>query len=72
MKWLEFTGRRSRFVSRHRPWRAPVNAALVTFLADLLGVSRRFVRVISGELSRDEIVAVAGVRADLIHQLVEE
>ena len=48
------------------------NAALVSFLADLLGVSRRAVRIISGESSRDKIVEIAGVNADLIHQLVEE
>ena len=48
------------------------NAALVSFLADLLSVSRRSVRIISGESSRDKIVDIDGVSADLIQQLVEK
>jgi uncharacterized protein (TIGR00251 family) len=48
------------------------NAALISFLADLFGVSRRSVRIISGESSRDKIVEIAGVSADLIHRLIEE
>ncbi len=48
------------------------NAALISFLADLLGVNRRSVRIISGESSRDKIVDIDGVSADLIQQLVEK
>jgi len=48
------------------------NAALVSFLADLLGVSRRSVRIISGESTRDKIVEIAGVSPNVIHQLVEK
>ncbi len=48
------------------------NTALISFLADLLRVSRRSVRIISGESSRDKIVDIDGVSADLIQQLVEK
>jgi len=48
------------------------NAALISFLADLLGVNRRSVKIISGESSRDKIVEIAGVSANAIHQLVEK
>jgi len=36
------------------------NDALVEFVADRLGVPRRSVSVVSGERSRDKLVAVAG------------
>jgi len=48
------------------------NAALVSFLAGLLGVSRRSVRIISGESSRDKLVEISGVSAHLVHQLAEK
>lgn len=48
------------------------NAALVSFLAELLGVSRRSVKIISGESSREKIVEIAGVSAELIHELARE
>ncbi len=48
------------------------NDALVSFLADLLGVSRRSVRIISGDSSRNKTVEVDGVTAQLIQQLTEK
>jgi uncharacterized protein (TIGR00251 family) len=42
------------------------NEALVRLLADRLGVPRRDVRIASGESSRQKIVAVDGVAADVI------
>ena len=48
------------------------NDALVSFLADLLGVSRRSVRIISGDSSRNKTVEVDGVTAQLIQQLAEK
>lgn len=48
------------------------NDALVSFLADSLGVSRRSVRIISGDSSRNKTVEVDGVTAQLIHLLAEK
>jgi len=48
------------------------NAALLSFLANLLGVSRRSVRIISGDSSRNKVVEVDGVTAQRIHQLAEK
>jgi uncharacterized protein (TIGR00251 family) len=48
------------------------NDALVSFLADFLGVSRRSVRIISGDSSRNKTVEVDGVTAQLIHLLAEK
>lgn len=45
------------------------NDALVSYLADLLGVSRRSVRIVFGESSRNKTVEVAGVSAQRIHEL---
>ena len=39
------------------------NDALIEFLADVLGVGRRDVRIISGERGRRKRVAIAGVTA---------
>ena len=48
------------------------NAALVSFLADLLGVSRRLVRIISGESSRDKVVEIAGIDVEDVRALAGE
>lgn len=39
------------------------NAALITFLADQLGVATRALRIVAGETSREKRVAVEGLRA---------
>jgi uncharacterized protein (TIGR00251 family) len=54
------------------PVEGAANDALVSYLADLLGVSRRSVRIVSGESSRNKTVEVAGVTAQRIHQLAGE
>lgn len=48
------------------------NDALVSFLADLLGVSRRSVRIISGDSSRNKTLEIDGVTPEHIHQLAEK
>jgi uncharacterized protein (TIGR00251 family) len=48
------------------------NKALTSYLADLLGVNRQSVRIVSGESSRNKTVEVAGVTAERIHELAEE
>lgn len=40
------------------------NSALISFLSDLLGVSRRQISIASGQKSRDKVVAVSGVSPD--------
>ncbi|HSA57274.1 MAG TPA: DUF167 domain-containing protein [Gemmatimonadaceae bacterium] len=46
------------------------NEALVEFLADRLGVSRRMVRVVSGTSSRSKTVEVDGVTRDHLARLI--
>lgn len=46
------------------------NAALVLFLADVLGVTRGAVRVVAGEQSRSKLVEVVGVGPEHIYRLV--
>ena len=46
------------------------NEALVDFLADRLGVSRRMVRIVSGTSSRTKTVEVDGVSRDRIGRLI--
>lgn len=45
------------------------NDALLSYLADVLGVGRRSVRIVSGESSRTKTVEVAGVTSQRIHEL---
>lgn len=46
------------------PVEGAANAALITFLAEVLGVPRRDVRLVSGQTARRKVVAVAGVTAE--------
>jgi len=45
------------------PVEGAANAALVAFLAELLGVRQRDVVILQGERSRDKVVAVRGIEA---------
>ena len=47
------------------------NEALVTFLADELGVSRRGVRIVSGATSRSKMVEVDGIAPGAVSRLLE-
>lgn len=46
------------------PVEGAANRALVEFLARRLGVRRSQVRIVSGEASRDKVVAVEGLGAE--------
>lgn len=59
------------------PVRGAANAALITFVADILGVARRQVRILSGHTSRHKVLAVSGlgtetVRRRLAHSVRQE
>lgn len=45
------------------------NEALVELIADVLGVGRRAVRIVSGEASRSKVVEVEGVTAAAVLRL---
>ena len=45
------------------------NEALVELIADVLGVGRRAVRIVSGETSRSKVVEVEGVTAAAVLRL---
>jgi len=44
------------------------NAALVAFLADLLDLPRRNIRIVRGETSRSKRLAIAGATSDVVAQ----
>ncbi len=46
------------------------NAAIVAFLAKRLGVAKRAVRVVSGDSSREKVVAIEGVSVESVRALV--
>jgi hypothetical protein len=54
------------------PVEGAANDALVSYLADVLGVGRRSVRIVSGQSSRNKTIEVTGVTAERIHQLAGE
>jgi uncharacterized protein (TIGR00251 family) len=47
------------------------NDELITFLAKTLGVSRRSVRIVSGQSSRGKTVEVEGVSPASVHALAD-
>ena len=52
------------------PVEGAANAALIELLADALGVSRRNVQVVVGQISRSKVVEVLGVGAESVRRLV--
>jgi uncharacterized protein (TIGR00251 family) len=50
------------------PFRGAANAALITFVADMLGVARRQVRILSGHTSRHKVLAVSGLSRDTVRR----
>jgi uncharacterized protein len=52
------------------PVEGAANAALVDFLADLLDLPRRSIRIVGGERSRQKRVAVAGMTAEQVHAIL--
>lgn len=54
------------------PVEGRANAALIEFLADLLGVSRSMIAIASGEHGRNKVVVVRGRRAEEIAAAIEQ
>ena len=50
------------------PVEGAANAALLAFLAEVLGVPKRDVRLVSGQTARRKVVAVAGVTAEEVQE----
>lgn len=53
------------------PVEGKANEACVAFLAELLGVSRSSVVIVTGESSRQKVVRVAGMSADEVRRRLE-
>ena len=54
------------------PVEGKANSALVVFLAELFGVGKNKVEIVSGELSRGKVFLVRGVRLDEAQARVSE
>ena len=52
------------------PVEGAANDALVEFLAGLLRLPRRAVHIVSGERGRNKCIAITGVTADAVRQLL--
>jgi len=50
------------------PVEGAANAALLAFLAEVLEVPRRDVRLVSGQTARRKVVAVAGLKAEAVQE----
>ena len=50
------------------PVEGAANAALLAFLAEVLDVPKRDVRLVSGQTSRRKVVAVAGLKAEVVQE----
>lgn len=48
------------------------NEALIRFLAELLGVSRSAVEIVSGDTSRNKVVRISGVSIEQLQQRLED
>lgn len=48
------------------PVRGAANAELIAFVADILGVARRQVHILSGHRSRRKVLAVSGLSRDTV------
>jgi uncharacterized protein (TIGR00251 family) len=53
------------------PLEGAANEALVDYFAALLRLPRRAVRIVSGERGRRKRIAIAGVTAEVVRQLVK-
>ncbi len=52
------------------PIEGRANDALVTFLADILDVSRSKIEIVAGETGRDKLVSVIGMDAETVHKKI--
>ena len=50
------------------PVRGAANAALIAFVADILGVAQRQVRILSGHTSRHKVLGVSGLSRDTVRR----
>jgi hypothetical protein len=53
------------------PVEGAANKALVRFLAETLGVSARQIQILSGHTSRQKLIRVGGVSADMVHRALK-
>jgi uncharacterized protein (TIGR00251 family) len=53
------------------PVEGAANLALVAFLADLLGIPKRNVVIVSGDKSRRKRVKISGVTAEVVQQALQ-
>lgn len=51
------------------PVEGAANRQLIIFLAEILGVSKSRIRIISGEKSRDKVIEIEGDEADILHRM---
>ena len=52
------------------PVEGRANDALVSFLADVLDVSRSKIEIVAGETGRDKLVSVLGLDAETVHERI--
>ena len=52
------------------PVEGRANDALVSFLADILDVSRSKIEIVAGETGRDKLVSVIGVDTETVHKKI--
>jgi len=52
------------------PVEGRANAALLSFLADILDVSRSKIEIVAGETGRDKLVSVIGMDAETVHKRI--
>lgn len=52
------------------PVEGRANEALVSFLADVLDVSRSKIEIVAGETGRDKLVSVLGLDAETVHKRI--
>jgi len=63
-------GNRLKVALQAPPVDGKANEALVSFLAELAGVSRSAVRIVRGEKSREKTVLIAGVTAQAMTEVL--
>jgi uncharacterized protein (TIGR00251 family) len=54
------------------PEKGRANDELVRVLADALGIDRRSIRVVAGAASRDKVVEIDGIAADLVDRILRD
>ena len=52
------------------PVEGKANEALISFLADVLDVSRSKIEIVAGETGRDKLVSILGMDAETVHKRI--